>query len=212
MMVYTGIGPRNAPNNVLEVCREIGTYMAQRSWVLRTGAGSDSVSSGCDLAFREGCEEALGCASEALQGLLEVYCSAEGPSKNCSKFYSSSTLGKNYYRGSDLIAKALVRALHPLKKKLAPDHLELHSRNVHQQVGASCGPYKRSHLMILWSPKGEPTEGGTGMSQKIYDILPGRCSQFNIGMFDLGNPVDVEAMWAHLRLIVQSLEIEHNGK
>lgn len=111
-----------------------------------------------------------------------------------------------------MVSKALVRALHPLKKKLAPEHLELHSRNVQQQVGPSCGPYKRSHLMILWSPKGEPTEGGTGMSQKIYDILPGRCSQFNIGMFDLDNPVDVEAMWAHLRLIVQSLEIEHNGK
>lgn len=212
MLIYTGIGPRNAPSNVLEVCREIGAYMAQRSWILRTGAGSDGVSSGCDLAFRKGCESEAGTSPKPYGHLAEIYCSSETPSTDCLRFYENCPATHKFFKGSDMIAKALVRALHPLKKKLAPGHLELHSRNVHQQVGASCNTCKRSHLTILWSPKGEPTDGGTGMSQKIYDVLPGRSSQFNIGIFDLGNPVDVDSMWAHLKLIVHSLEMEHNGE
>ena len=211
-MIYTGIGPRNATQRVLEICREIGTAMAHRDWVLRTGAGEDGVSNGCDLAFRTGCELALPHSLINSSPLLEIYCPMDGVSESCQPQWFKSNNVKRFYAGSDVLAKALVRALHIKGKGLAPGHLELHARNVHQQLGmfgiGGAEGYVRSNLVILWSPNGEATRGGTGMSQKIYDILPGRCSQFNIGMFDLDNPVDVESMWAQLRLIVQSLEME----
>ena len=211
MLIYTGIGPRNAPSKVLEVCQGIGAYMAQRGWILRTGAGSDGVSSGCDLAFRKGCEDEVGNLFNSRPLLIEIYCPSESYSADCLRVYDNCPATHMFFQGSNMVSKALVRALHPQKKKLAPGHLELHSRNVHQQVGASRGPYKRSHLTILWTPRGEPTDGGTGMSQKIFDMLPGRSSQFNISIFDLDNPVDVEAMWSSLELMVTSLELEHNA-
>lgn len=208
MMIYTGIGPRNAPPKVLEVCEQIGAHMAKRNWILRTGAGSNGVSSGCDLAFRKGCENVVALLPEPLNPLIEVYCNSESPSRRCLQFYKMGPATHKFFKGSAMLSKALVRGLHPLKKRLSPDYLELHSRNVHQQIGANCCDFLRSHLTILWTPRGEPTDGGTGMSQKIYDILPGRSSQFNIGIFDLDNPTDLEAMWAHLNLIVHSLESE----
>lgn len=211
MMIYTGIGPRNAPPKVLEVCQGIGAYMAQRGWILRTGAGSDGISSGCDLAFRKGCESELEASPKVHGHLAEIYCPSETYSTDCVRFYENCPATHKFYKGSDMIAKALVRTLHPQKKKLAPGHLELHARNVHQQVGAPYVCYTRSNLIILWSPKGEPTGGGTGMAQKIYDMLPGRGSQFNIGIFDLDNPVDVEAMWSSLEIMVRSLEFEHDA-
>lgn len=210
MMLYTGIGPRNAPPKVLEVCEQIGTYMAQRSWVLRTGAGSDGVSSGCDLAFRKGAEKTF--PHPTTGGIfLEVYCPGETSSASChskASVYTSNTL---FFKGSSPLAKALIWALHPKGKRLLPDHLELHSRNVHQQMGLWCRTEDRSNLVILWTPFGWPAKGGTGMGQQIYDLLPGRCSQLNLGMFDLENPTDVEAMWASLELMVTSLELEHDA-
>jgi hypothetical protein len=205
MKIYTGIGPRNAPPKVLEVCEQIGAHMAKRKWRLRTGAGSDAVSSGCDLAFRKGAESQF--PHQDCSIYLELFCPSITQSKGleCGTLEAPNSL---QYVGSEPLAKALVRALHPKGKGLAPDHLELHARNVHQLIGPADNLDRKSNLLILWTPGGAPTEGGTGMTQKIAHVLPGRHSEFNIGMFDLDNPTDLEAMWAHLNLIVHSLEFE----
>ena len=50
-MIYTGVGPRDTPQDVLQLMMAIGKRMAELNWVLRSG-GAD----GADKAFEVGCD------------------------------------------------------------------------------------------------------------------------------------------------------------
>ena len=50
---YAGIGSRETPPQVLEQMRKIGTFLAERHYVLRSGGAK-----GADTAFELGCDNA----------------------------------------------------------------------------------------------------------------------------------------------------------
>lgn len=45
-LIYTGIGSRNAPEHILELCTYLGEFLAKTEWILRSGGAE-----GCDTAF-----------------------------------------------------------------------------------------------------------------------------------------------------------------
>jgi hypothetical protein len=52
---YAGIGSRETPSQVLEQMKKVGSFLAQRGYVLRSGGAK-----GADSAFERGCDEARG--------------------------------------------------------------------------------------------------------------------------------------------------------
>lgn len=54
-LIYVGIGPRSAGEDVLEMAKDCGTALAEMGWTLRSGGAE-----GMDEAFERGCDKANG--------------------------------------------------------------------------------------------------------------------------------------------------------
>lgn len=134
MSIYTGIGSRQTPPDVLAEMRVIGRMLAIRGFVLRSG-GAD----GADLAFEQGCDEGF--------GRKEIYVPWYGFNGSRSKLCKPSET-----------AWEEAAQLHPRLEYLKYAVKQLHARNVHQILGLSCG--EPTDLVICWTPAGADV-GGT---------------------------------------------------
>jgi hypothetical protein len=74
LFIYAGIGHRNTPENILDVMRRLGAFLAANGCVLRSGGAQ-----GADSAFEAGCDEKA--------GAKEIYLPYENYNGNSSTLY-----------------------------------------------------------------------------------------------------------------------------
>ncbi len=131
---YAGVGSREAPQDILAKMQEIGKYLAQHDWTLRSG-GAD----GADKAFEQGCDEAV--------GQKEIYLPWKNFNNSSSNLYSIT-----------IDALELASTIHPAWLKLSQGAQKLHARNCYQVLGAELN--KPATLLICWTKNGKEV-GGT---------------------------------------------------
>ncbi len=146
MKIYTGIGSRRTPPEILEAMQALGKVLGRKGWVLRSGAAP-----GADTAFEQGCD--------AVGGQKEIYLPWPGFQNNPSRLYTPSRE-----------AFATVAQFHPAPNNLSAAAVKLMARNAHQVLGADMNT--PADLVICWTPDGArsvtgPDTGGTGQALRI---------------------------------------------
>lgn len=132
-LIYTGIGSRETPPEIICRMKAIGQSLAVRGWTLRSGGAG-----GADSAFEDGCD--------AVNGTKEIYL----PWKKFNK-------KDGYYHLSDQ-AFQLAEKIHPAWAACSDGARRLHARNTYQVLGASHD--HPSKILICWTSDGVE-KGGT---------------------------------------------------
>lgn len=159
--IYTGVGSRSTPEDVLRLMERLAARLATRGWRVRSGRAP-----GADQAFEVGAERAL--------GDVEVYrpdggwCGLEeltpgGPSPEA--FELAGEVHPAWYRCS-----SYVRALH--------------ARNCHQVLGPELAEPAR--FLCCWTPDGSMDgssreAGGTGQALRV-------AVRFGVPVVNLARP------------------------
>ena len=157
-MIYTGIGSRETPKEVLDCFVRIGKYLAEQKWILRSGGAS-----GADSAFESGC-------NMVPNGPKEIYLPWKCFNNNPSKLY-------NIPNDIEQQARLIAQQVHPNWSKCSEGAKKMHTRNVHQILGYCLN--KPADVVICWTPNGSGS-GGTGQALRI-------AKQYNIPIFDAGS-------------------------
>lgn len=147
--VYTGIGSRSTPLDILCLMMWIADTLGKWGWTLRSG-GAD----GADAAFEKG------------SVLEEIYLPWRG-----FNGYLHAEL-ENPTKDAFLIAETHHPRWHALDRNVR----SLHARNAHQILGADCKT--PAAFVICWTPDGSTgvttsKTGGTGQAIRIakaYDV------------------------------------------
>lgn len=174
--LYTGIGSRETPRDVLQLMRLTAIALRDLGWTLRTG-GCD----GADKAFEQG---------------------AEGPSHSIVWYLPWPDFGGVHLGCDDCgLLRATARAYelapkyHPNWDRLSRGARALIARNVHQVLGHDCA--SPSKLVICWTPDGAVTKdetsaktGGTGTAIRAAD-------DHNVPVYNLQRE-DHRALWEQL--------------
>lgn len=140
--IFTGIGSRKTPPEVLEIMKGISAYMDRRIWVLRSG-GAD----GADAAFESGWTSEY----------KEIYLPWKNFNGNPSPLH-----------GASANAKKIAAGFTPYWGRLTESVQNIKGRNVYQILGRDLA--SPTHLVICWTEKGEPV-GGTGLAIKIAECF-----------------------------------------
>ena len=140
MIYYAGIGSRETPNEILKVFEDIGYFLAQSSFTLRSGHAVVA-----DMAFERGADKA--------KGKKEIYLPWKG--------FEGST--------SDLVvnnpnAFETAEKFHTHWHNLKDGAKKLQARNSHQVLGQDLNT--PSKFVICWT-KGGKGQGGTGQALRI---------------------------------------------
>lgn len=161
--IYTGIGSRETPPDVLAEMRALGKALAAAGFTLRSG-GAD----GADAAFEAGAREISGAA-------LEIYLPWPGFNNNPSRLV-----------GVGPRALELAAAIHPAWQRLGPGPRKLHGRNCYQVLGRRLD--RPSQFVACWTPDGCESErerstrtGGTATAIVL-------ASRHGIPVFNLARP------------------------
>lgn len=138
---YAGIGSRKIPQESFNRLVEVGQFMAESGFVLRSGHAE-----GSDSAFEIGCDKA--------NGEKEIFLPWKGFNGSDSKFYSIS-------KDSNLS----VDTFHPSPSHLSRGARFLMARNYYQVCGYELTSDKSSFI-LYWTPNNELT-GGTSQALRI---------------------------------------------
>jgi len=160
--LYSGIGSRSTPPEIIDKMKEFAYLAAQRGWILRSGAAQ-----GADSAFELGCDDA--------KGEKEIFL----PWPNFNNHYSQSI-------GPSEAAMKVAAEIHPNWKRLSQAPRKLVARNMHQIMSAEM---KEAVLCVVcWTPDGCETmkeysraTGGTGTAISF-------ASSQGIPVFNLKHP------------------------
>lgn len=149
--VYTGVGSRDTPSQVLDLMEDFAEAAAEAGWVLRSG-GAD----GADSAFERGCDRA--------EGRKRVFYSM---GKDISE--SGNPNGKHHVAaGTDFLD--LAEDYHPAWDRLSGYVRRLMARNGAQVLGPKLG--RPTNILVCWTPDGATATttqetGGTGQAIRI---------------------------------------------
>ena len=159
---YTGVGSRLTPRQILNQMFAIGSLLAEKNYILRSG-GAD----GADTSFEKGCI--------SKQGKKEIYVPWNNFNnrKNKNDIVLTNIKDTLQWKAADL-----AEAVHPRWKELAPKVKRLHTRNIFQVLGEDLN--SKSDFLICWTPNGMIV-GGTGTAIKV-------AQRFNIEIFNLAIP------------------------
>lgn len=141
-MIYTGIGARNTPSDVLPRMRSLGRFMATWGHTLRSGGAN-----GADLAFEQGCE--------SQNGKMEIYLPFPKFNMNPSPLF-----------GSTKEARMLAKEFHPAWNNLGNLGREFMARICYQVLGKDLKT--PTDFLICWTPNGKIT-GGTGQALRMAE-------------------------------------------
>lgn len=139
-MIYTGIGSRKTPIEIINKMIKLGQILGKHGYILRSGGAN-----GADKAFEQGCDNVL--------GKKEIYLPWKGFNENNSNFY-------------DIKQEAFILAqkYHPCWSRVSNAGRKLHSRNVYQVLGYDLN--NPTDFIICWTPE----SGGTQQALRIaYD-------------------------------------------
>ena len=146
--IYTGIGSRNTPIEILNLMTKIATELSNRGYLLRSG-GAD----GADLAFEKGSDN------------KEIYLPWINFNNNDSPLYLPFSIKECNEKAVELAKK-----FHPKWDNLSFGAKKMMIRNSHQLFGWKMDI--ESDFVIAWTKDGKDT-GGTGQALRIakyYDI------------------------------------------
>lgn len=159
-MIYTGIGSRKTPKDILRKMRTYGDALGELGFTLRSG-GAD----GADLAFEEGCIRS--------EGRMEIYLPWKGFNNNPSPLYEVSEEALEH--AADIYGPSWQYLKRPVKL--------LMGRNMYQVLGKNLDT--PSHFVICWTSDGCMSKedrtrktGGTGQAIAC-------ASELNIPIFNL---------------------------
>jgi hypothetical protein len=183
---YTGIGSRETPASILALMEEIGFFLCEKKWVLRSGAAP-----GADSAFERGAlaaKPSYGAANCPIQ----VWLPWPG--------FEGRPEGNGWdYRVGHPADEEIAERFHPYWGRCSQGARKLHTRNVAQILGSRITHYGSvndmdpeiveyrepvSKFVLCWTPGGLGG-GGTGQAIRI-------AKHYGVRVFDLGKP-EVEA-------------------
>ncbi len=171
MASYAGIGSRNAPPDILEMCTTLAERLAKLGYTLRSG-GAD----GCDSAFEKGARRTLAGARQC-----EIFLPWRGFNNNLSTLCTPSD---EAYEIASIIHPNWNRLREPIKKLVA--------RNMHQILGGELDD--PVNFVLCWTCDGATSlsdytkkTGGTGSAIAL-------ASYMNIPVFNLYNPLDYDKL------------------
>jgi hypothetical protein len=139
-MFYAGVGSRETPDEILEMFKNIGSFLGKQGFILRSGHAQ-----GADQAFECGCNKA--------NGKKEIYLPWNGFEG------SNSTLIVK-----DLKAFEIAQEFHPYWHNLKQGAKKLQARNSHQILGKDLNT--PSAFVVCWTKNGKGS-GGTGQAIRI---------------------------------------------
>ncbi len=164
-MIYTGIGARKTPGNILHAMVQVGEFMYNAGHTLRSGGAQ-----GADRAFEIGADRSFGLKRNAGERdpstLKEIYLPSPGWNGNDSPLYNV---------GQD--AERVASLFHPAWDRLSDFVKKLMARNAYQMLGLDLET--KSDFVICWTPKGEVV-GGTGQALRM-------ASYYGIPIINMGN-------------------------
>lgn len=154
-MIYTGIGSRKTPIDIIFKMIQYGKTLAQKKYILRSGGAE-----GADSAFEQGCISVF--------GSKEIY--LPWP-------YFNHRNGSDYLVCNNDQATEIAAKFHPAWLKLSEGAKKLHTRNVYQILGKDLN--KPSNFVICWTPNGKMI-GGTAQALRIAEAY--NIPIFNLGI------------------------------
>lgn len=160
---YTGIGSREAPDDILYLMELISSKLESSGYILRSG-GAD----GSDSAFESGVNNPLN---------KEIYVPWDGFN---NRFDGDA--GIYLIDDPELLGKCreMVREVHPSFSKLGSGALKLHMRNCFQVLGGRLDT--PSKFLICWAPiKGQSITGGTRTAWELGKNNGIKCLNLNDG-------------------------------
>lgn len=138
--IFTGIGSRRTPKNILELITEASHALCIRGFTLRSGH-----SAGADLAFE---------SQYIYKGISEIYLPWKGFGGSSSSLFNVSKE-----------AMDSVNEFHPAPDALTIQSRKLLARNYHQLFGYNG---VKSDFVICWTNRGV-IEGGTGHTLRMAE-------------------------------------------
>lgn len=141
-MIYTGIGARSTPKEVLNAFEYLGEELAKRNIILRSGGAE-----GADSAFEKGCDK--------INGPKEIYL----PWKN----FNEKKDGIYQYEFCEK-AFSLAKQYHPNFDLLSKGGKALMARNSYQVLGLDLET--PTNFIICYTENGKG-QGGTGQALRI---------------------------------------------
>lgn len=165
--IYTGIGSRETPPNILQLMQRIAYTLGNHGWTLRSGHAP-----GADQAFEWG-------AAHIEDSKMEIYLPWNGfecahstrRDKNTTQHYIVPS--EEFFTYAE--AEQIAQHFHPAWHRCSPGARKLHTRNVYQVAGPDLNT--ASDMVICWTKDGK-REGGTGQALRIAEHL-------GIPIFDL---------------------------
>ncbi len=138
MKIYTGIGSRETPLEILSLMEDISRFFSFNNWHLRSGGAI-----GADSAF-------------------------ENFATRKTIFLPWNGFNNKFENDEDYIVppfnSGYIRKYHPKFNKLSTSALKLMSRNTYQVLGEQLN--KPSDVIICWTKDGKDS-GGTGQALRI---------------------------------------------
>jgi len=141
MLIYTGIGSRNTPDDVLKTMTALATELELTNYTLRSGGAE-----GADTAFEVGVHS---CFNQ------EIYLPWKGFNNSHSPLHSPSDK-----------AIIMAKAYHPNWDACSRWARLFHARNCHQVLGQDLKT--PTDFVLCWTPKGQWI-GGTSQALRIAD-------------------------------------------
>jgi hypothetical protein len=151
-MIYTGIGSRETPKDVIDKMVSMGRYMASHGHTLRSGGAN-----GADTAFESGCINK--------QGPMEIYLPYPWFNRNESLLFNIS-----------VESRKLASKFHPNWPNLGDTGRFFMARNAYQVLGLDLKT--PTDFIVCWTPGGKVT-GGTGQALRMAAHY--RIPVFNFG-------------------------------
>lgn len=173
-MIYTGVGSRKTPDNILALMDDIAVDLGDFGYTLRSG-GAD----GADTAFEDGCD--------SVRGKKEIYLPWEGFNDNKSTLYNITPAA---YEIAEEVYGARWR-------NIGVGVMKLMARNMYQVMGRTLDI--PSDFVVCWTPDGATTKrgiatGGTGQAI-VY------ANMNSIPVFNLKNKNDFERLMKYIETI-----------
>lgn len=153
-MIYTGIGSRSTPQDILEAMQSVGRFMAHQGHILRSGGAA-----GADEAFEIGCDEANG-TKEIFLPYMRFRNNEAGPE----------------FWGACPNALRIARQFHPNWRALGSLAWQFMGRNTYQILGKDLKT--PTEFVLCWTPGGKSV-GGTSQAIRLADHY--RIPVFNLG-------------------------------
>jgi hypothetical protein len=138
--IFTGIGSRDTPEDILVEITKFSQKMREKGWNLRSGAAQ-----GADTAFEKG--------YEGFEGMTEIFLPWKKFNKHPSQFYTISEE-----------AFAIAKTYHPNWSACNDAARKLLARNTYQVLGYDLKT--PSDLVVCWTKEGKE-QGGTSQAIRI---------------------------------------------